>query len=214
MSTIAQEPQAAVPRVVMAPLNCSILVTDIVGFGDPRRDDNHRLQLRAGLLNVLAGAFSDAGVPWRRCRHQDRGDGLLTVAPPTISTTPLVDPFLLRLAERLGRHNEAADDPVRIRLRCALHVGPVLADGAGYPSASIIHATRMLDSTPLRRALTGSGADLAVMVSNYVYEAVVRHMGDPGRRETFRPARYRAKGTPITSWLYVATDPGDPEGES
>jgi class 3 adenylate cyclase len=214
MSTIAQAPTAAVPRVVTAPLNCSILMTDIVGFGDPRRDDNHRLQLRAGLLSALGGAFADAGVPWRRCRHQDRGDGLLTVAPPTISTTPLVDPFLPRLAERLGRHNEVADDPVRIRLRCALHVGPVLADGTGYPSASIIHAARMLDSMPLRRALAGSGADLAVMVSDYVYEAVVRHLGGPARPETFRPARYRAKGTPITSWLYVAAGSGDPEAET
>lgn len=213
MSTIAQEPKTAVPRVVTAPLNCSILMTDIVGFGDPRRDDNHRLLLRAGLVSVLTGAFSDAGVPWRRCRHQDRGDGLLTVAPPAISTSPLVDPLLPRLAERIGRYNEAADDLVRIRLRCALHVGPVLADGTGYPSASIIHAARMLDSTPLRRALADSGADLAVMVSDYVYEAVVRHLGGPARRDAFRPARYRAKGTPITSWLYVATGCGDSDGE-
>ncbi|MEU8816707.1 hypothetical protein [Actinoplanes sp. NPDC048796] len=205
MSTIAQESKAAAPRAVTAPLNCSILVTDIAGFGDPRRDDHDRLRLRAGLLGVLAGAFADAGVPWRRCRHQDRGDGLLTVAPPTISTTPLVDPLLSRLAERLGRYNEAADDPLRIRLRCALHVGPVLPDGTGYPSASIIHATRMLDSRPLRRAVAGSGVELAVMVSTYVYEAVVRHVA---AREAFRPARYRAKGTPITSWLYVAGGPG------
>lgn len=205
MSTIAQEPTFRPLGLVAAPLNCSILMTDIVGFGDPHRNDYDRFRLRSALLRILVDSFADAGLPWRRCRHQDRGDGLLTVVPPTISTTPLIDPFLARLAERLGQYNGAADDLARIRLRCSLHVGPVFAEGTGYPNASIIHATRMLDSTPLRRALAGPSRDLAVMVSGYVYEAVVRHLGVPADREAFRPTRYRAKGVLITSWLYLVS---------
>ncbi|GAA0450404.1 hypothetical protein Ade02nite_59550 [Paractinoplanes deccanensis] len=202
MSTIAQTPPARPVRSMTAPLNCSIFLTDIAGFGDPRRDDHDRLALRTALLRVLVESFGEAGLPWRRCRHQDRGDGLLTVVPPTISTTPLVDPLLPALAARLREHNGSADVPLRIRLRCALHVGPVLADGTGYPSASVIHTTRMLDSRPLRRALAVPGPDLAAMVSTSVYETVVRHLCEPAARDAFRPVRYRAKGVPISSWLY------------
>lgn len=212
MSTIAQQADGRPIRPVAAPLNCSILLTDIVGFGDPRRDDHDRLRLRATLLRVLVDSFTQAGLPWRRCRHQDRGDGLLTVLPPTISTAPLLDPFLPSLAERLRHYNGTADDLLRLRLRCSLHVGPVLVDGTGYPSASIIYAARMLDSTPLRRAVADPRADLAVMVSGYVYEAVVRHLGVSADRAAFRRVRFRAKGTPITSWLYLVSGCGESDG--
>ena len=148
-------------------------------------------------------AFTESGLPWRRCRHQDRGDGLLTIAPPTLSTTLLVDPLLPALGERLRRYNREADEPTRMRLRCAVHVGPVQADGTGFPNISVIHAARMLDSQPLRYSLTTTDADLAVMVSGYVYETVVQQLRGPVTSADWRRSRYRAKGMPITSWMYL-----------
>jgi hypothetical protein len=208
MSTIARTPPARHDRRTPAPLNCSIFLTDIVGFGDPRRDDHDRAALRSALQRLLTEAFVESGLPWRRCRHQDRGDGVLTVVPPTLSTTLLVDPLLPVLGERLRRHNREAGHPVRMRLRCALHVGPVQADGAGFPNVSVIHAARMLDSGPLRRLLTATDVDVATMVSGFVYETVVRHLRGPVTPDAFRRTRFRAKGVPITGWMYLAIKPG------
>jgi len=114
-----------------APLNCSILCTDIAGFGDPRRDDDDRRVIRAALYKILRDVFEASNLPWDMCVHEDRGDGTLTVVPPTIPTGPLVDPLVPMLASRLKRYNRQAGAPVRIQLRAALHVGPVAPDADG-----------------------------------------------------------------------------------
>jgi hypothetical protein len=167
MSTIARTSSTQHDRRSTTPLNCSIFLTDIVGFGDPRCDDHDRATLRSALLQLLTEAFAESGPPRRRCRHQDRGDGVLNVVPPTLSTTLLVDPLLPVLGERLRRHNREAGHLVRMRLRCALHVGPGQADGAGFPNVSVIHAARMLDSGLLRRSLTATDVHLVTMVSRF-----------------------------------------------
>jgi hypothetical protein len=190
-------------EVIAAPLNCSIFLTDIMGFGDPRRDDHDRADLRSALLLLLTDAFTKSGLPWRRCRHQDRGDGFLTIVPPTLSTTLLIDPVLSVLSERLTQHNLETGGLGRMRLRCAIHVGPVQLDRAGFPNLSVIHAARMLDSQPLRSSLMRTDTDLAVMASSYVYEAVVRHVRGPAASREWRRSRYQAKGVAITSWLYL-----------
>jgi hypothetical protein len=203
MTSIARQSPPRDDRRSTAPLNCSIFISDIVGYGDPRRDYHDRATLRSALLRILTEAFAESGLPWRRCRHQDRGDGLLTVVPPTMSTTLLVDPLLQILGERLLRHNREVDDVLRIRLRSAVHVGPVRLEGTGYPNVSVIHAARMHDSGPLRRWLATTDIALATMVSDYVYNNVVRHLRGAITADAFRRARYQTKGVPITSWMHI-----------
>lgn len=184
-------------------LNCSIFITDIVGYGDPRRDDHDRATLRSALLRILTDAFAESGLSWHRCRHHDRGDGLLTIVPLTLSTTLLVDPLLQVLGEGLHRHNRESEDRLRMRLRSALPVGPVRLHGTGYPNAPVIHAARMLNSAPLRRSLAMTDIPLAAMVSSYVYENVVWHRRGALAADAFRRTRYQAKGMSITSWMYL-----------
>jgi class 3 adenylate cyclase len=203
MSSIAKTSPSRQRGRSTAPLNCSIFITDIVGYGDPRRHDHDRAILRATLLRVLTEAFAESGLAWRRCHHQDRGDGLLTIVPPTLSTSLLIDPLLPLLGDSIRRHNHGATDQLQMRLRSALHVGPVLLGGTGYPNASVIHAARMLDSAPLRRSLATTGHAFATMVSSYVYENVVRHMHGALTADAFHRTWYQAKATPITSWMYV-----------
>ncbi|MET7403184.1 hypothetical protein ABZS66_57865 [Dactylosporangium sp. NPDC005572] len=186
------------------PLNCSIFLTDIAGFGDRRRTDDDRLALRAALQRLLVRAFEDCGVPWSRCLHQDRGDGLLTVVPPTVSTVPLVDPLLPRLGDRLRRYNRRSAAGGGLRLRSALHVGPVRRDGSGFPNESIIFAARLLDARPLRLSLAESDTDLATMVSPYVYETVVQQLRGAVTPTAFRRTRCTVKGVPITGWIRVS----------
>jgi hypothetical protein len=69
----------------------TILVVDIAGFGDRRRTDLHQLAMRDGLYRIMTRAFRQAGIPWDDCDHEDRGDGMLVLIPPTVAKSVLVE---------------------------------------------------------------------------------------------------------------------------
>ena len=60
----------------------------------------------------------------------------------------------------------------------------------------------MLDAQPLRWALSESGAELAFIISDYVYEKLVlrRRLTD---HRSFRPVRTQVKRTPVHAWIYL-----------
>lgn len=118
-------------------LNCSVLLTDIAGFGDPKRNDGDRAFMRKQLYEILRSALAVSGVPWTACYHEDRGDGVLVVLPPTHPTMRLIDPLVPELADRLRQHNRRASEVVQIRLRAALHIGPVGRDDEGLNGRAI-----------------------------------------------------------------------------
>jgi hypothetical protein len=188
----------------LAPLNCSILFTDITNFGHPQRDDDDRRVVREALYAMLRESFEGSHVSWAGCVREDRGDGVLIVAPSAMSTVPLVDPLLPLLASKLKRHNRRAADPVRIQLRVALHIGPVVQHGNGLSGQALIHAARMLDAPILKESLATTHADLAFMASAHVYDTVIRHLVGPVDPNAFRRVRYQVKEAKITSWMYLA----------
>jgi hypothetical protein len=188
-------------------LTCSIFYTDVSGFGHPRRDDNDRATIRAALYRILEQVFDDSGVPWGGCIHEDRGDGVLTVVPPGMPTALLVDPLLPLLAADLRRYNRRAADPVRIALRAALHVGPVSADPNGLNGQALIHAARMLDAPALRKSLAATGAELAFITSDHVYQTVVRHAARLLDPDAFQPVRAHCKDAKLASWIYTSNTP-------
>jgi hypothetical protein len=186
------------------PLNHSIFVTDIANFGDPRRDDDDRRAMRQALYRILREALEASNVPWPSCLHEDRGDGVLTIVPPTVSTVSLVDPLVALLAAELKRHNRRAGDPVRIQLRAALHVGPVFQDDTGLCGQALIHAARMLDAPVLKHTLAATNADLAFIASAHVYDTVIRHavgLVDPA---AYQRVRFQVKKSKSTGWMYLA----------
>jgi len=195
---------AAVHGEMREALNCSIFYTDIAGFGDHRRNDEDRCVMRNALYRILRQAFEGSAVPWNACRHHDRGDGTLSVAPPTVPTRSLVEPLLALLAATLRGYNRQAGDPVRMRLRAALHVGPVLVDAYGQSGHALIHAVRMLDAPVVRDALATTGADLAFIASGHVFHTVVRHISGLVDPATFREITFESKESTITGWLHLA----------
>ena len=83
------------------PLNCSVLFTDVAGFGDPKRNDGDREAVRKALYEISQSALEASGVVWAACYYEDRGDGTVIVVPPTIATVRVVDPLIPELASRL-----------------------------------------------------------------------------------------------------------------
>lgn len=184
-------------------LHCSILYTDVAGFSASCRNESDRQEVRNILYDVLRRAFDDSRVPWQSCYHEDRGDGVLVIVPPSIPTRAVADPLVSWLDVGLRRHNRRASEATAIRLRVALHAGPVTRDREGLSGDAIIHAARMLDSAPLRDVLERSGADLAFMASDPVYTTAVR--SDVGMLDTasFRKVDLQVKESRISAWIYV-----------
>lgn len=182
---------------------CTIMAFDIDGFTRPDRDEAIRIYLHRAFYEILAEAFKGSGLPWHQCHHEDRGDGALVILPPSVSAQPVIDPLPERLRGVIRRHNRITCDAARMQLRAAAHIGPVYGDAYGVIGDDLNLLFRMLEAAPLRRALAGSGAELAFVISSYMHDnLVLRHrtLVDPA---LFSPLKTRVKRTPISAWIYL-----------
>jgi len=182
---------------------CAMFAVDIAGFTKPNRDDDIRLYLHGQLYDILEKAFDHADIPWNRCFREDRGDGVLVVVPPSIAYRGMIDPLPERLRGLIRRHNHVSSDAAAIQLRAAAHVGPVDHDGHGFVGSDINHLFRLLEARPLKRALTGSDAELALIVSDYVYSTVVCRYPSLVSPDAFRSVRFQVRYTRARAWTYL-----------
>jgi uncharacterized membrane protein YtjA (UPF0391 family) len=182
---------------------CAVFAVDIVGFTRPERDDDIRLYLHQQLYEYLRVAFDDAGVPWAECFYEDRGDGVLVVIPPEISVKGLIDPLPEKLRGLIRRHNRVSSSAAQMQLRAAVTIGPLEHDGYGFVGTDVNFAFRMLASRPLKRMLADSGAELGLVVSEYVYRCLVCRYPSRVGPGAFQPVRFQAKNTRARAWTYL-----------
>ena len=182
---------------------CTLFAVDIAGFTRQERDDDIRLYLHEKLYEFLQKAFDESGIPWAGCCCEDRGDGALVVIPPDIPGKGIIDPFPERLRALVRRHNHVSSEAARLQLRVAAHIGPVDHDGHGFVGTDVNLLFRMLEARPLKRALADSGAELALIVSDYVYGSLVRRYPSLVSPEAFQPTRFQVKHTRAKAWTYL-----------
>jgi class 3 adenylate cyclase len=186
---------------------CAMFVADITGFTRRDRDEEIQIHLRRALDDMIRQAFNSSGIPWDLCPQQDRGDGPLIIIPPGNAAHAIIDPLPDRLRHLIRRHNRFAVPAARLQVRAAIHAGPVFRDEHGYAGEDINLLCRMLDAQPLRDALTGTTAELALIVSAHIHDTIVlRHPSliDPA---LFRPVKTSVKRTRVSGWIYM---PGSP----
>ncbi|MGP4026133.1 cyclic nucleotide-binding domain-containing protein [Actinomadura sp. 3N407] len=201
--------QATQPMVITPPgpswagQNCTIVYTDIAGFTASHRNDADRLDMRHAMYAVLREAFEESRVPWDACHTEDRGDGALIVVPPEVPTAAVIDPMLAALAVRLRRHNQRSSGAVRIQLRVAVDVGPVMPDPPGVTGWALIHTARLLDARPLKDRLAATGADLGFIASQFVYESVITHSAGHVNPAEYEPISCRVKKLKTEGWIHL-----------
>lgn len=183
-----------------------VLVVDVEGFGDPHRTTPNQLAVRRGLYTALRRAFSDAGVSWTACHHEDRGDGVFFLAPGAMHKARFVESLPTALVVALREHNHVHSAEEQIRLRMALHAGEVAYDEHGVTARSINLAFRLLDAQPLKEALAKSPGVLALIVSGWFFEEVVRHSPACGPA-TYRPVKVSVKETSTVAWICLPDHP-------
>ena len=180
-----------------------VFAVDIAGFTDASRDDEVQLVLRRALYQLLGEAFEASGISWTDCVHEDRGDGVVVVMPQGLPAIILIDPLLYQLRAALRRHNRMASEVARIGLRAAVHLGQVHRDEHGLAGRTVNHLFRLLDAPVLRTALTASGSELALIVSDHYYECVVRQRPSMLESAAFRPAAVKVKQTRDRGWIWT-----------
>lgn len=178
------------------PFPASALVVDLRGFGTLTNPE--QLAARRRLYGILSRAFTGGGVPWEGCRREDRGDGLLVVAPPWVPKTTLLGPVLDRITD-------PRNDWPR-RLRVAVHAGEMHHDGNGFVGTDVNRVFRLANSAPLREALERTTAPCALLVSEELYHGIVRHGYGEIQPRSYFPVPLSEKETTTTAWLRI---PGD-----
>ncbi|PPK65881.1 VWA domain-containing protein [Actinokineospora auranticolor] len=178
-------------------LHTTILAVDVERFGDPRRTDRDRSIVRAGLHDALRRAMDRARIPWGE--HENTGDGLLMLLSG-VAKGELVSSLPHELAAALREHNADHNPEARIRLRVVVHAGEVGTDAEGRVGNDLNHAFRLLDSAALRKALADSPGVLAVAVSDWFHEHVLKHQ-PAANPAIYHPSTVRKKETRTTAWI-------------
>jgi len=188
--------------------NCTIVLIDIANFGARTRNDTDRRRIRVALYQISQSLFEN---PDRQhdYHREDRGDGILLIIPPHVPTSSTVDRILDNLATLLCRYNSTAAPATRIQMRIALHVGPVVSDAHGVDGLAIVHASRLLDASALRRQLAETGADLGFITSPFVYDTIIQPNPGPVDPAAYQQLKCRVKKQAFNAWIYLAQKSGE-----
>jgi len=152
--------------------NCTVLLSDVVGFGARTRTDEDRRVIREALFRITHVVLQELPHVWS---WDDRGDGLLTIVPPSVPTARIIEHLHKELPAALEEHNRVHPDSARIQLRVAVNVGPVVTDTMGVSGEAIIIAARLVEGPLFKEEMDRARAALGVIASTFIYESVLRH---------------------------------------
>jgi hypothetical protein len=164
-------------------------------------------EAQRGFDQVLRTAARRAKLNHNEWTIQWSGDGGFAVLPEDTPIGILAEAFVQELDVALAsRNGRPRPTPwTRLRLRLALHEGPVRTDGAtGIPGPHAVQVNRLVDADAVRVALTScQGANLAVIVSDRVFnDYLIDGYGRLSPAE-FRQVHVTAKKEAYLAYLYV-----------
>jgi|HubBroStandDraft_1064217.scaffolds.fasta_scaffold104981_2 hypothetical protein len=163
----------------------SILIVDIEDSDS--RPDNIKALHRAEVRQIVMGSIADTGItPDRYDWPADTGDGLRVLLAPAVPKNRLAGPLISALTKRLVSCNATAPDGAHMRLRAVLSAGELRKDSYDYFGSPLNEAYWLLNSDELRTCLSKTTAPMALIVSDIIYDGVVRHgypQIDPGMFE-------------------------------
>jgi hypothetical protein len=197
---IKSSPMADSETIFLTTAHCTIVTVDIEGFGRHSRTNMNQVRVRHGMYRSMHEAFDAAGIPWTSCRREDRGDGILILAPAHVPKVLFSDLLPDTLVQALIAHNAVHPVEERIRMRLALNAGEITYDEHGVTASSITRTFRLVDAAALRTKLARSSATLAVISSDWFYDEVIRH-SERSAASSYRSINVTAKETTARAWI-------------
>ena len=131
-------------------------------------------------LRILRFAWTHAGIADSEVSTRDAGDAQFLVLMPGLDESAAIPGLVTGLSEALRQTNMDLNERARLRLRIALHRGLLRPSANGWIGNAATAVHRLVDSAPVRAALTRDPAvDFALIVADAVYRDVIAH-GYPG----------------------------------
>ncbi|MGW2996785.1 hypothetical protein ACWDA9_35465, partial [Streptomyces sp. NPDC001193] len=172
-----------------------ILIMEIAGFGRGTIAEGKRARSALYDLVSLVLPHEDAGLR----ESWSTGDGMVVLFPARMQHDHLVPRLLTHLEGALHEHDVFG----WLRLRIALHYGPVERSGTGWFGPGLVTAARLVESAPLRATLeTGGRAPAAVAISDALFSRVFA--GDAVPARTFRVVFVETKEGAEKVWISAA----------
>ena len=177
-------------------------VLDVVGYGARPAPLRSEVQRRLPLL--VAAMLGNCGFRLESIEHEWTGDGINVVLPADADPAYALPILIRTLAAQLTEDNARAAD--RIRVRMSVGIGLVENAATGFGGPMILDMSRLVNSAPLRGALTANpDADLVAAISDQVHSAIIRP-GYPGiPAAQFTRADVAEKEFTGLAWIWVST---------
>ena len=153
-------------------------VLDVAGYGTRTVPQQQEVQRRLRALVDAALDECELKLDPEIVDYQWTGDGVNAVLPADIDPTAALPVLIRTMASALRADNAQSAD--RIRIRMAVSLGLIERGATGFTGQLIVDINRLVDSAPLRAALSETpSADLAVAISDHVHAMMIRP-GYPG----------------------------------
>jgi len=186
-------------------LHRSIVLADIEGYSQAHRTDFIRGILRKTLYQLLDEAIRGLGIPGNQHESVDQGDGVLVFFHPNVPKSRLLSLLIPGLTKGLMNYNATATMQEQVRLRVVVHAGELLGDEHGYYGEVLNEAFALMDSGFLRSCLAETTNPLVLLVTDPIYQGIVRHGLDGITPTSYQHVRVSVKGrTKMRAWLQIA----------
>jgi hypothetical protein len=189
----------------LKPSHRGMFAVDITSFG--HRNPRLGLFSREALYAIIEEACETAGICWDNCYHEDRGDGIVALAPADESIETLIDPFVMNVRNALSEYNNILTDDAQIQLRTAIHAGYVYADRRGISGPDVIHLFRLLQAPALKTKLAQHQGDFALIVSDHVHGQIISYSPGQIDADAFQPIGVDVKETHSRAWIWLPPAP-------
>lgn len=193
-------------RLKLAGENCTVVLTDVSGFGAQHRNEEDRQIVRRALYEMTLDLLDGLDAV---CSCEDRGDGFLLIIPPGVPTSRVVKALLRDLPPMLRRHNHTYNAAIQIQLRVAVNVGPVVSDFMGVSGDAIISTARLVEAPVLKETMRRHRPNLGVIVSAFVYETAIKPSATEPELHGYKPVEVTVKESSFPAWMKLI-DPGSP----
>jgi hypothetical protein len=181
---------------------CTCIAVDAQAYGS--KNDRRQSETQHDLPRLLDLAARGAGLDRSEWQIQQKGDEQLAVRPMDGTEPRLVDDYVRHLVSELREYNSQRVPEARMRLRAAIHQGPVELASNGFAGTAVVVTARLLNSRPLYGALaTNSDADLVVLLSDDVFRSTVAGGHTTLSVADFRRVTVQEKEYQAIAWLQV-----------
>lgn len=171
---VAKEGQLHRPPTGL-PCYRTIIAVDVEG--STTKLNSAKAQIRASMYELFEQALLEAGIAEQfRDPLVDRGDGILALVHPqdTVPKTTILDTLVPSLGDLLAEHARQYPE-VPLRMRIVVHAGEVHYDQKGCYGEALDLTFRLLDAPIVKRGLKQSDAPLVLVVSDGIYQSIIRH---------------------------------------